>query len=57
MVCDCGATDCPSCGPMQGHTVRRVHQPGRGWCWVNPEPDETEDPHGVFDGDIEERIE
>lgn len=57
MVCDCGATDCPSCGPMQGHTVRRVHQPGRGWCWVNPEPDETDDPHGVFDGDIEERIE
>jgi hypothetical protein len=52
-MCDCGATDCPSCGPLQGYTVQRVYRPGRGWRWVNPEPDDdAEDAPEVFDDDI-----
>lgn len=36
-MCDCGATDCPECGPAQGYRVVR----GRHG-WYNPE-DEDED--------------
>ena len=43
--CMCGATDCPSCGPAQGYTVRKV----RKWdgyrfvtTFVNPEDEEAD---------------
>ena len=39
MRCDCGATDCPSCGPAQGYVVIKVRRAGR-WVWENPEDDE-----------------
>jgi hypothetical protein len=39
MACMCGATDCPSCGPAQGHRVVRAWRNGR-MVWVNPEDDE-----------------
>lgn len=40
--CDCGATDCPSCGPAQGYEVRRVWSARwNRWVYVNPE-DEAE---------------
>lgn len=41
MWCDCGATDCPSCGPAQGYRVVRAYRYGR-LTWVNPEEDEDE---------------
>lgn len=41
--CDCGDTCCKSCGPAQGHEVRRVRKPGGGWTWVNVDPDDDRD--------------
>lgn len=35
--CDCGAMDCPDCGPAQGYAVIRKYYPGRGWVYENPE--------------------
>jgi hypothetical protein len=43
MQCDCGATDCRSCGPAQGHEVVRVPGPGgRGWRWINVDSEAEE---------------
>jgi len=41
--CMCGATDCPSCGPAQGYAVRRVWVHGRGYRYINPDEEATED--------------
>lgn len=47
--CDCGATDCPDCGPAQGYEVVKRWSPRRGWHWVNP--DEDEDDENEDEGD------
>lgn len=51
--CDCAAQDCPSCGPAQGHEVRRVRKPGGGWTWVNVERYEGRDDDSDEQPDIE----
>lgn len=38
-MCDCGALDCPSCGPAQGYEVVKVWVNGR-WVWRNPPDDD-----------------
>jgi hypothetical protein len=52
-MCDCGALDCPSCGPAQGYEVVRVWVNGR-WVWRNPPDDENYEEEGV-EGDYDDR--
>jgi len=43
--CMCGATDCRTCGPLQGYRVVKVWDAKlRRMVYRNPEEDEIEDP-------------
>lgn len=49
MSCMCGALDCPSCGPAQGHEVVRVWDHSRKrYVWRNPEDDENDESEPTF---------
>jgi len=51
----CGATDCPSCGPAQGYEVRRVWDARRGgYVFINPDPDDDEEPEVDYPPEPEE---
>lgn len=44
MPCDCGAVDCPSCGPAQGYAVTKIfdYRTGR-YVYINPDEEDEDE--------------